>query len=88
MAETFRIDQVGSLLRSRAVLEARDAYARDAMDLDALRAIEDKAILDVLAMQHEVGIPIFSDGEIRRDAWMSGLAAAVDWFSENHRMMH
>ena len=88
MAETFRIDQVGSLLRSRAVLEARDAYARDAMDLDALRAIEDKAILDVLAMQHEVGIPIFSDGEIRRDAWMSGLAAAVDGFTENHRMMH
>jgi len=88
MAETFRIDQVGSLLRSRAVLEARDAYARDAMDLDALRAIEDKAILDVLAMQHEVGIPIFSDGEIRRDAWMSGLAAAVDGFTDGHRIMH
>jgi 5-methyltetrahydropteroyltriglutamate--homocysteine methyltransferase len=88
MPETIRIDHVGSLLRPSEVLKAREAYASGSIDLEALRAVEDKAILDVLAMQHNVGIPIFSDGEIRRDAWMSGLADAVEGFTGGHRMMH
>jgi len=88
MAEKMRVDQVGSLLRPEAVLKARASYAEGSVDADGLRMIEDMAIIKTLEMQREVGLPIFSDGEIRRDAWMSGLAAAVDGFTENHRMMH
>src|SRR5262249_10093622 len=36
--------------------------------------------LDALALQREVGIDVYSDGELRRDAWMSDLAEAVEGF--------
>ena len=88
MGETIRVDQVGSLLRPEAVLKARASHAEGSVNANGLRMIEDMAIIKALEMQREVGLPIFSDGEIRRDAWMSGLAAAVDGFTENHRMMH
>lgn len=88
MAETIRTDQVGSLLRPSEVLEARAAHASATIGLDALRSVEDQAILHVLAMQQEVGIGIFSDGEMRRHAWMSGFADAVEGFTDTHRVMH
>lgn len=88
MVEVLRHDQIGSFLRPQAVLDARQAFAEGAIEREELRGIEDEAIIDVLQMQHEVGIGIYSDGEIRRLAWMSGLSDAVEGFTEGHRMMH
>ncbi|ETX03056.1 MAG: hypothetical protein ETSY1_01420 [Candidatus Entotheonella factor] len=88
MPVPYRADQVGSLLRPAEVLEARAAYAQGQIDLARLREVEDRAILDVLEMQHQVGIDIFTDGEMRRDAWMSTLADAVDGFIEEHQIRH
>ncbi len=85
---TYRADQVGSLLRPTGVLAARVAYAEGRMELARLRECEDKAILDVLDMQRQIGIDVFTDGEIRRDAWMSNLADAVDGFIDNHHIRH
>jgi 5-methyltetrahydropteroyltriglutamate--homocysteine methyltransferase len=80
-------DHVGSLLRPAAVLRAREGYASGRLTLDALREAEDAAIVHALDLQREVGLEIFTDGEIRRDAWMTGVAEAVDGFVEQHRMM-
>ena len=88
MAAAYRADQVGSLLRPAEVLEARAAYAAGRIELARLREVEDRAILDVLEMQRQVGIDIFTDGEIRRDAWMSNLADAIDGFIEKHQIRH
>ncbi len=88
MSVPYRADQVGSLLRPSEVLEARAAYAQGQIELAWLREVEDRAILDVLEMQRQVGIDIFTDGEMRRDAWMSTLADAVDGFIEAHQIRH
>lgn len=88
MADIIRHDQIGSFLRPTTVLDARLAFAEGGIDEEQLRAIEDEAIIDILQMQHEVGIGIYSDGEMRRLAWMSGFADAVEGFTEGHRMMH
>jgi 5-methyltetrahydropteroyltriglutamate--homocysteine methyltransferase len=39
-----------------------------------LSAIEDETILEVLAMQREAGIEIYSDGEFRRAFWLSAIS--------------
>src|SRR5579884_1960812 len=80
MTARFHADHVGSLLRPPALLEARRAHAAGRLDAAALRAAEDRAILDALALQRAVGLEIYSDGEYRRDAWMSDLADAVEGF--------
>jgi 5-methyltetrahydropteroyltriglutamate--homocysteine methyltransferase len=65
----FRADHVGSLLRPRAVLQARDEAARGAISRDELRAIEDDAIRDAVRMQEDIGLRSVTDGEFRRASW-------------------
>jgi 5-methyltetrahydropteroyltriglutamate--homocysteine methyltransferase len=61
-----RADHVGSFLRPKYLLEAREQFARRQIDAAQLRAIEDRAISEVIAMQEEVGIQAITDGEFRR----------------------
>jgi 5-methyltetrahydropteroyltriglutamate--homocysteine methyltransferase len=65
----FRADHVGSLLRPPALLAARERFAAGALDADGLRAEEDAAIRDVVAMQEEIGLQSATDGEFRRTSW-------------------
>jgi 5-methyltetrahydropteroyltriglutamate--homocysteine methyltransferase len=61
-----RADHVGSFLRPRYLLEAREQFARKQIDAPQLRAIEDRAITEVIRMQEEVGLQAITDGEFRR----------------------
>jgi 5-methyltetrahydropteroyltriglutamate--homocysteine methyltransferase len=61
-----RADHVGSFLRPKYLLEAREQFARRQIDAARLRAIEDRAITEVISMQEEVGIQAITDGEFRR----------------------
>ena len=65
----FRADHVGSLLRPRALIEARAKFAKGAIGREALRAAEDAAIRDAVRLQEEAGLPVVTDGEFRRAVW-------------------
>jgi 5-methyltetrahydropteroyltriglutamate--homocysteine methyltransferase len=65
----FRADHVGSLLRPRVLLQAREDAARGAISPDDLRAIEDDAIRDAVGMQEDIGLRSVTDGEFRRASW-------------------
>jgi len=65
----FRADHVGSLLRPKRLLEARDKHAAGQLSLEELRAIEDEAIREVVQMQRDVGLQSATDGEFRRSSW-------------------
>jgi 5-methyltetrahydropteroyltriglutamate--homocysteine methyltransferase len=65
----FRADHVGSLLRPRRLLQARDDHAAGRITDQELRAVEDDAIRDVVAMQRDVGLQTATDGEFRRASW-------------------
>jgi 5-methyltetrahydropteroyltriglutamate--homocysteine methyltransferase len=65
----FRADHVGSLLRPPQLLAAREQHRAGQLDADGLRAVEDEAIRDVVAMQEEVGLQSATDGEFRRTSW-------------------
>ncbi|HEU4729632.1 MAG TPA: cobalamin-independent methionine synthase II family protein [Kofleriaceae bacterium] len=76
MANLYRADHIGSLLRPAELLEARQAHVPP----EQLRAIEDRHVLRVLARQREVGLDVVTDGELRRKNFMSDLTDAVDGF--------
>ncbi|MEJ0025674.1 MAG: 5-methyltetrahydropteroyltriglutamate--homocysteine S-methyltransferase [Rhizomicrobium sp.] len=61
----FRADHVGSLLRPRAIAEARAA----GLTGDALRKIEDAEIPGLIKMQEDIGLKVVTDGEARRTFW-------------------
>jgi hypothetical protein len=62
----FRADHVGSFLRPRALLDARERFARQEIDASALRAAEDAAIRDIVRFQEDLGLRGITDGEFRR----------------------
>jgi len=69
MRPPFRADQVGSLLRPAALVEARTRFKNGAIDADQLRRAEDEAIRAAVARQESVGLQSVTDGEYRRDYW-------------------
>jgi 5-methyltetrahydropteroyltriglutamate--homocysteine methyltransferase len=77
---TAHADHVGSLLRPPELLEARERHHDGELDPPAFKAIEDRAVLDVIRLQEEAGCPVVTDGELRRESFQSELVAAVDGF--------
>jgi 5-methyltetrahydropteroyltriglutamate--homocysteine methyltransferase len=65
----FRADHVGSLLRTGALKAARERRARNDIDADAFKAIEDREIAGVIAKQEATGLQSITDGEYRRVSW-------------------
>jgi 5-methyltetrahydropteroyltriglutamate--homocysteine methyltransferase len=80
MKKTIRADHVGSLLRPSELLQAREAHAAGRLPLDALREREDTAILGAVRKQRDLGLDIFTDGELRRGSWLTDMAEAVEGF--------
>src|SRR3954447_18817845 len=78
---TVHADHVGSLLRPPALLEARAKHAAGELEPPAFKAIEDRAVLDVVRMQEDAGLEVITDGELRRESFQSELVAAVDGFA-------
>jgi len=62
----FRADHVGSFLRPKKLLDAREHFAKGAIDAAALRAVEDDAIRDIVKYQESLGLHGITDGEFRR----------------------
>src|SRR4030095_2705661 len=61
-----RYDHVGSFLRPKYLLEAREQKARGDITAEQLRAVEDKAITEIVKFQEDVGLKSITDGEFRR----------------------
>jgi 5-methyltetrahydropteroyltriglutamate--homocysteine methyltransferase len=62
----FRADHVGSFLRPKKLLDARDQHKAGALSAAALRAVEDDAIRDIVRFQEDLGLRGITDGEFRR----------------------
>jgi 5-methyltetrahydropteroyltriglutamate--homocysteine methyltransferase len=65
----FRADHVGSLLRPKEVLKARDDFAAGQITAEQLTQVENAAIVENIRMQREVGLKSATDGELRRESW-------------------
>ena len=73
MATDYHAEHVGSLLRQPWLLDARARHQRGELDVAGLRAAEDQAAAENIALQREAGLEIFTDGEVRRTNYMTGI---------------
>ena len=78
----FRADHVGSLLRPKALLQAREDHAAGRLDDAGLKQLEDEAIADVVKMQRDVGLKSATDGEFRRASWHMDFIYSIDGISK------
>jgi 5-methyltetrahydropteroyltriglutamate--homocysteine methyltransferase len=62
----YRADHVGSLLRPRELLAARERKEQGEISAGALREIEDRHIRDAVRLQEDLGLQAATDGEYRR----------------------
>ena len=62
----FRADHVGSFLRPKRLLDAREQQQKGEISKEALRAVEDDAIAEIVKFQEDVGLQSITDGEFRR----------------------
>ena len=63
----FRADHVGSFLRPKYLLDARNQFfVEKSIGAEQLRAVEDRAITEIVQFQQDVGLQSITDGEFRR----------------------
>jgi 5-methyltetrahydropteroyltriglutamate--homocysteine methyltransferase len=77
-----RSDVVGSLLRPRQLLVARERFADGGLSTAEFKAVEDDAVNEALRLQEEAGVAVVTDGEMRRISFQSQVPAAVEGFSD------
>ncbi|MFN8221629.1 MAG: cobalamin-independent methionine synthase II family protein [Gaiellales bacterium] len=70
----IRADNLGSLLRPPYLLDAR----HEDVSPEELREIEDRAIVEALKLQEDVGLPVVTDGEYRRRFFFSTVEVLYD----------
>jgi hypothetical protein len=78
---TARSDVVGSLLRPRGLLEARQGLERGEIGPPEFKGVEDAAVEAAIRLQEDAGLAVVTDGEMRRLSFQSQLTEAVEGFS-------
>src|SRR5256886_6013620 len=73
MVTDIHAEHVGSMLRQPWLLAARAEHQRGELSEAGLREAEDRAAAENIALQREAGIEVFTDGEVRRTNWMTGI---------------
>jgi 5-methyltetrahydropteroyltriglutamate--homocysteine methyltransferase len=74
-------EHVGSLLRQPWLLAARAGYRAGTTSEGELRAAEDRAAAENIEVQRSAGIRVFTDGEVRRTNWMTGILESIGGMS-------
>lgn len=87
MGTKLRADNIGSLLRPAALIEARMAQREGRITAAELRACEDQAVMQALSMQKSAGIDVFTDGEYRRGNFMADFTNSLDGMVPSETIM-
>jgi len=74
----FRADHVGSLLRPKALRDARARREKGEITAEQLKAIENGEIEALIRKQEAVGLKSVTDGEYRRASWQTDFLQALD----------
>lgn len=83
----FRADQVGSILRTQPIKEARARHEKGEITDAQLKAVEDAEIVKIIKKQEELGLHAITDGEFRRSWWhydFFGMLEGVDVVDSDH----
>ncbi len=73
---------VGSLLRPKELLKAREQYSKGSLSSAEFKRIEDRAVDQAITVQEKANVDIITDGEQRRTVFMDSVACAIDGIKE------
>lgn len=65
----FKFDIVGSFLRPDYLKQARKEFTEGKINIEELKKVEDKAIINLIEKQKKAGLSVITDGEFRRSSW-------------------
>jgi 5-methyltetrahydropteroyltriglutamate--homocysteine methyltransferase len=82
----FRADHVGSFLRPKYLLDAREQASRGELGAEALREVEDRAIREIAKFQQDLGLHGITDGEFRRTYFHVDFLTQIDGVIERGGM--
>jgi 5-methyltetrahydropteroyltriglutamate--homocysteine methyltransferase len=74
----FKADIVGSLLRPPAIHDARARRKAGEISAEALWALESACVQDAVALQHDVGLRVCTDGDYHRRHWFLDFMERID----------
>jgi 5-methyltetrahydropteroyltriglutamate--homocysteine methyltransferase len=83
----FRADQVGSILRSAPIKDARAKHEAGKLSDAELKSVEDREIEKIVKKQEEIGLQCTTDGEYRRSWWhfdFFGMLEGVEIYELDH----
>ncbi len=84
----LRVDQVGSLVTPPLLDEAFRDRDEDRIGEEALRRVQDEAIMNALAKQARLDLPVLTDGEMRRRNFQDSFATAVSGFDTPRKVSY
>ena len=79
----YRSDVVGSLLRPAYLAEAQQQLRNGDLSPRAFKAVEDRSVLEAVALQQDAGLDVVTDGEMRRYAFFGHLVDALEGFDKS-----
>ena len=83
----FRADEVGSLLRTAPLKDARAKREKGEITAAQLKEVEDREIEKIIKRQEEIGLQLATDGEFRRSWWhfdFLGLLEGMELVESDH----
>src|SRR3954465_819542 len=78
----LRVDQVGSLCAPARLQKIFDAYKRGQSSNEQLDGAKDEAIRHVIQRQESIGLPVVTDGELRRRNFQESFGLSVAGFDQ------
>ncbi|HEY3062308.1 MAG TPA: cobalamin-independent methionine synthase II family protein [Chloroflexota bacterium] len=79
---TPRAETVGSLLRPDYLKKAREERLAERLSTTELEAVEDRAVGEAIALQEQAGLDVITDGEMRRQSWITTIPIMADRLHE------
>jgi len=83
MNERIKADVIGSMLRPQYLLDGRKLFREGKLSYPELKALEDRAVKEAVAIQERAGVDVVTDGEMRRAVFCHNFVDAVDGYQWN-----
>jgi len=84
---TIRVDHTGALRAPKALRDAAQQARQGQVSKEALDRLREETIAGLVRRQEEVGLPVVTDGELRRKNFQESFYGAVEGF-DNAREFH
>jgi 5-methyltetrahydropteroyltriglutamate--homocysteine methyltransferase len=78
--KSIRVDHTGALRAPQRLRDAAEANRHEKLPTDALDRMRDEVIEELIRTQERIGLPVVTDGELRRKNFQDSFYAAVEGF--------